>query len=131
MSTGNSGPLAWFLLVLAVVAVAVTVSVGALWAHGTEEFNRWVGLATVAAVPLTAGGLILMFWDKITASLTLVDRSDHTQAMQRPEHIEGLAPGDLISVWARGAQSDDRNESRDRRSNGHGEPGTSYSWPPG
>ena len=46
---------AWMLLALAVLAVAVIVPVGALRAHDTEEFNRWVGLATVAAVPLAAG----------------------------------------------------------------------------
>ena len=67
---------AWILLAMAVLAVAVIVPVGALCAHDTEEFNRWVGLATVAAVPLTAGGLILMFWDKITASLARLTRSD-------------------------------------------------------
>lgn len=68
---------AWVLLALAVLAVAVIVPVGALRAHDTEEFNRWVGLATVAAVPLAAGALILMFWPKITASVTRLTRSDN------------------------------------------------------
>lgn len=59
----------WILLALAVLAVAVTVSVGALRAHGATEFNRWVGWATVAAVPLAAAGVLLLLWDKITGSL--------------------------------------------------------------
>jgi hypothetical protein len=68
---------AWMLLALAVLAVAVIVPVGALRAHSTEEFNRWVGLATVAAVPLAAGAFILMFWNKITASVTRLTRRDN------------------------------------------------------
>lgn len=68
---------AWILLALAVLAVAVIVPVGALRAHGTGAFNRWVGFATVAAVPLAACALILMFWNKITASVTRLTRSDN------------------------------------------------------
>ncbi len=59
----------WILLALAVLVLAVTVSVGALQAHGTPEFNRWVGWATVAAVPLGAAGILLLLWAKITGSL--------------------------------------------------------------
>lgn len=67
---------AWILLALAVLAVAVIVPVGALRARSTEEFDRWVGLATVAAVPLAAGAFILMFWNKITSSVTRLTGSD-------------------------------------------------------
>jgi hypothetical protein len=59
----------WVLLALAVLALAVTVSVGALRAHGAAEFSRWVGWATVAAVPLAAAGVLLLLWDKIKGSL--------------------------------------------------------------
>ena len=90
---------AWILLALAVLAIAVIVLVGALRAHGTEEFNRWVGLATVAAVPLAAGGLILMFWDKITASAARLTRSDDSgemQARQWPDRGDGLGLAEPI-----------------------------------
>ena len=72
-------PAAWILLALAVLAVGVIVPVAALRAHGTTEFNRWVGLANVAAVSLAAGSLILTFWNKITASVTRLDESDNGQ----------------------------------------------------
>ena len=85
---------AWILLALAVLAVAVIVPVGALRAHGTEEFNRWVGLATVAAVPLAAGALILMFWNKITASVTRLTRSDNAA----PEPVSPGQPGDTLPL---------------------------------
>ena len=49
----------WGLLALAVVVVAVIVTVGALRAHGDAAFNRWVGWATVAAVPVAAAGVVL------------------------------------------------------------------------
>ena len=55
----------WGLLALAVVVVAVVVTVGALRAHGVDAFNRWVGWATVAAVPVAAIGVVLVLWEKI------------------------------------------------------------------
>ena len=55
----------WGLLALAVVMVAVVVTVGALRARGTEVFNRWVGWATVMAVPVAAVGVVLVLWEKI------------------------------------------------------------------
>jgi len=84
----------WILLALAVLAVAVIVPVGALRAHSTEEFNRWVGLATVAAVPLAAGAFILMFWNKITASVTRLMRSDNGA----PEPGSPGQPGDTLPL---------------------------------
>ena len=66
----------WILLALAVLALAVTISAGALRAHSAAEFNRWVGWATVAAVPLAAAGVLLLLWDKIAASLTRPKISD-------------------------------------------------------
>jgi hypothetical protein len=62
------GVAGWSLLALAVVAVAVIVITGALRAHGDAAFNRWVGWATIAAVPLAAVGLLLVVWDKIAPS---------------------------------------------------------------
>ena len=55
----------WGLLALAVVLLAVIVPVGALRAHGDAEFNRWVGWATVAALPVAALGVVLLLWDKM------------------------------------------------------------------
>lgn len=55
----------WGLLGLAVVVAAVVVTVGALRAHGDTAFNRWVGWATVAALPIAALGVVVVLWDKI------------------------------------------------------------------
>jgi hypothetical protein len=65
----------WVLLGLAVLAVAVIVLVGALRAHGVEDFNRWVGWATVAAVPVAAVGVVLVLWDKIAKGTVRPDIS--------------------------------------------------------
>ena len=57
----------WVLLRPAVTLVSVIrVTIGATRAHGAAEFNRWVGRATVAAVPVAAMGLVLVLWTKIT-----------------------------------------------------------------
>jgi hypothetical protein len=63
----------WGLLVLAVVVVAVVVTAGALRAHGDAAFNRWVGWATVAAVPLGAIGIVLVLWEKIAPSTAMAE----------------------------------------------------------
>ena len=55
----------WGLLALAVVMVAVVVTVGALRARGADAFNRWVGWATVTAVPVAAVGVMLVLREKI------------------------------------------------------------------
>lgn len=60
----------WILLALAVLALAASVTVGALRAHGPGEFNQWVGWATVAAVPLAAVGVLLLLGDKIRGSFS-------------------------------------------------------------
>ena len=65
----------WGLLALAVVVVAVVVTAGALRAHGDAAFNRWVGWATVAAVPLAAVGVVLVLWEKIAAGTASAERS--------------------------------------------------------
>ena len=83
---------ALILLALGVVAVAVIVPAGALRAHGTDEFNRWVGLAAVATVPLASLPLILMFWNKIIASLTRLTNSDNGA----PEPGSSGRPGDTL-----------------------------------
>jgi hypothetical protein len=100
---------AWMLLALAVLAVAVIVPVGALRAHSTEEFNRWVGLATVAAVPLAAGAFILMFWNKITASVTRLTRRDNGPRpvlSQAPPPNPTAAEPDGRRVLSRGGAAD-------------------------
>jgi hypothetical protein len=65
----------WGLLALAVAALAVVVTVGAFRAHNDSGFNRWVGWATVAAVPLAALGILLVLWDKARKSMTVPDVS--------------------------------------------------------
>ncbi len=63
----------WGLLALAVVVLAAVVITGAIRAHGNAAFNRWVGWATVAAVPIAALGIVLVVVDKITQSLGAVE----------------------------------------------------------
>ncbi len=59
----------WILLLLAALAIAVRVGLGALEAHGTAQFNRWIAWAAVAAVLLAAVGALPSLWDKIMGSL--------------------------------------------------------------
>jgi hypothetical protein len=63
-------------LTLAVLAVAVVVTAGALRARGAAQFGRWVGWATVAAVPVAAIGVVLVLWDKITSGRASSERAD-------------------------------------------------------
>jgi hypothetical protein len=42
------------------------VTLGAFRAHNDAEFNRWVGWATVVAVPFAALGILLVLLDKLT-----------------------------------------------------------------
>jgi Tfp pilus assembly protein PilF len=94
----------WALFLLATLALAVIVPVEALRAHGTEGFDRWVGWAAIAVVPLTAGVLVLTFSDKIIASLTHQrDDQDQRRSQSEPEEsAEALGargpdwPGDTL-----------------------------------
>ena len=67
------GAAGWRLFAMAVAVVAMVVAFGAFRAHGEVAFNRWVGWATVAAVPLAAAGLVLVLWDKAAVSKTIAD----------------------------------------------------------
>ena len=58
----------WGLLALAVAAAAVIVTVGGFRAQGAAAFNRWVGWATIVAVPLAAAAVLLVLWPKITGT---------------------------------------------------------------
>ena len=60
----------WGLLALGVATAAVVVTVGGFRAHGAAAFNRWVGWATIAAVPIAAAGVVLVLWDKISGAST-------------------------------------------------------------
>jgi hypothetical protein len=40
--------------------------IGAFSEHSEAAFNRWVGWATIAAVPIAAAGLLPVLWDKVT-----------------------------------------------------------------
>src|SRR5215470_12457840 len=66
----------WVVLGLAVLAIAVVVTVGALRAQGATQFSGWVGWATVAAVPVVAIGVLLVIWDKVTPGLATSAQSD-------------------------------------------------------
>jgi len=55
----------WGLLAVAVAAVAVIVTVGAATSHGEAAFNRWIGWATVAALPIAAAGVVLVLWETL------------------------------------------------------------------
>lgn len=65
----------WVVLGLAVLAAAAVVTAGALTAHGTAQFDRWAGWATVAAVPVAAVGVMLMLWEKIASGRAVSDRA--------------------------------------------------------
>ena len=54
----------WGLIVAGVITLAVVVPVGALRANGDEEFNRWVGWATIWALLIAAIGVLPIVWDK-------------------------------------------------------------------
>jgi hypothetical protein len=57
--------LGWALLAAGAVAVSVIVIVGAIGARGDNAFNRWVGWATIAALPFAAVGIVFVVLDKI------------------------------------------------------------------
>jgi hypothetical protein len=58
----------WRLLALATVLVAVIVVVGALMSRDTSEFNKWVGLATVAALPVAVLGVLATWVSSLPAA---------------------------------------------------------------
>jgi hypothetical protein len=66
----------WVVLGLAVLAAAAVVTVGALQTHSAGQFDRWVGWATVAAVPVAAVGVWLVLWDRISPNGESSERSD-------------------------------------------------------
>lgn len=81
----------WILLLLAALAIAVRVALGALQAHGTAQFNRWIAWAAVAAVLLAAVGALPSLWDKITGSLA--PSKIHRDVSEGVS--DGLLPGGL------------------------------------
>jgi hypothetical protein len=105
----------WVLLGLAVLAAAVIVVLGALRARDTAEFNRWVGWATVAALPVGAVGVVLMVLDKIIKSTSNVsvgvsmEDADHEQRQSDPSDSGPLHPVG-IDIHARAL----RNEKEGR-----------------
>jgi NACHT domain len=56
----------WGLIAAGVIAWTVIVVIGAFRAHSDTAFNRWVGWATIAAVPIAAAGVLPVLWAKIT-----------------------------------------------------------------
>lgn len=56
------------LLCAAIVAVAVVIPVAALRAPDQGAFDGWVGWAGIASLPVLAVSVVLLLWDKITAS---------------------------------------------------------------
>lgn len=48
--------------------MAAIVTAGAIGAHSAADFNRWVGWATIAALPVAAIGVLLVVRDKATSA---------------------------------------------------------------
>jgi NACHT domain len=96
----------WGLLALAIVAVAAVVTAGALRAHGDAAFNRWVGWATIAAVPLAAVGVVLVVWEKIARGAT----SDETSIVETEDQLAAVvlaqAQGERSRLIGAGEPSD-------------------------
>ena len=91
------------LLALAVVVLVVIVSVGALRAHGTDAFNRWVGWATVAAVPLAALGILLLIWEKISRKVDKKPSSSPSPSERRSDTtgddvVEDAGAGEAVDA---------------------------------
>jgi hypothetical protein len=57
--------LGWGLVAAGVIAVSMLVIIGAISAHGDVAFNRWVGWATIIALPFAAIGIVLVLVEKI------------------------------------------------------------------
>lgn len=57
--------LGWGLVAAGVIAVSILVIIGAISAHGDVAFNRWVGWATIIALPFAAIGIVLVLVEKI------------------------------------------------------------------
>ena len=55
------------LLCAVIVAVAVVIPVAALRASSQDAFDRWVGWAGIASLPVLALSVVLLLWDKVTA----------------------------------------------------------------
>jgi hypothetical protein len=74
----------WGLIAAGVVAVTVLVSVGGFRADTVDAFNRWVGWATIAAVPLAALGVLLVLWDRLSGG-------EHASKADRRGADDGVA----------------------------------------
>ena len=64
----------WGLVAVGVIVVSVLVTSGAIRAHGQTAFNRWVGWATIVAVPFAAIGIVLVIFEKIARSREATER---------------------------------------------------------
>jgi hypothetical protein len=57
--------LGWGFVAAGAMAVSIVVIIGAIGAHGDVAFNRWVGWATIAALPFAAVGIVLVVLEKV------------------------------------------------------------------
>ena len=98
----------WGSLAFAVVAAAVVVTVGALRAHGDAAFNRWVGWATIAALPVAAAGVVLVLWEKIAPGIASSELHVKEIAATASQDLDRVADRLAMAVktqWERAADA--------------------------
>ena len=55
-------------LILGILPKCLSNTIGGFRVQGAAAFNRWVGWATIVAVPLAAAAVLLVLWPKITGT---------------------------------------------------------------
>lgn len=96
------------LIILAVVIPAVIIPAAALYTQNRTQFNRWVGLANVAALPIAALGVLLAVLDKFAQRDRMRDLSpseteNELAAVVLPQ--EAAARSRLLGVDTTGDQA--------------------------
>lgn len=89
----------WGLVAACAIVVSIIVSIGAIRAHGNIAFDRWVGWATIAALPLAAVGIVLVVLEKVDRDRDQV-RVSHTTHSPRVAPINGPNSGSTLKVPA-------------------------------
>lgn len=104
--------LGWGLLAAGAVAVSIIVIIGAFRAHEDSAFNRWVGWATIAALPFAAVGIVFVVLDKVNG-----DR-DHGRELGKPsagprvfQPVQVSGPGSVSDLEPSAAAESIRSRS--------------------
>lgn len=103
--------LGWVLVAAGAIAVSIIVIIGAIRAHGDIAFNRWVGWATIAALPFAAVGIVLVVLEKIGRDRDHGGERDSTSACAHGlqiAKISGHSLGSNLELPSAG----ESNESR-------------------